>query len=172
MKEPVPEESDARSEKGSTHYLKGLGKRLRSAREAAKLTAGEAGKRAHVSESAILRYERGEAGPGPQKMLALADAYGVCCNWLLGRLDWSSDPEAGKAVADLDKIDAVENAKTEEDIESLIMWRPPPIFAVVSVPQRRRIVSVEEAVGIGSLIFDRIRTLAPKTYMRWAAKHI
>lgn len=171
MQDPLPE-GETLPEEESSQYLKELGKRLRSARGKAGLSAAEAGKKSKMSANTILRYERGLTGPGPQKIHALADTYGVCLNWLHGRLDWNGEPEDGKAVADLDKIEAVENAKTEDDIAHLILWKPAPIMAVVSIPVRRRIVSGEEALSIGSWLFERILTVAPKAHRRWAAQHI
>ena len=66
----------------------------------------------------------------------------------------------------------IENAKTEEDIERHMLWRPPPVVAVMIVPKRWKAVSGQEAVGLGAFLLETIRTVAPKAHKRWAAQHI
>jgi len=155
----------------SIDELHQLGERLRKARSDRELSAEEAGQLSGVKASTILRYERGEAEPGALRIAALANLYGACCNWLLGNRTIPAMAEAGHAVADLDRIDAVEKAKTEQEMSDLVLWRPPPIIAVVSIPSKRRLVDGQEAQGIGSFILDRLKAVAPRTYMRWSTQH-
>lgn len=152
--------------------LRTLGHRLREARESKSLTAVQASVLSGVKATSILTYERGQAEPGTLKVIALAAAYGACCNWLLGQSDLPRGIGRGQAVADLDKLDAVRNAKTEADMDRIIMWNPPPIWAVVSLPMRQRIVDGQEAVGLGVYILDRLRSVAPETHKRWATQHL
>lgn len=65
-----------------------LPSRLRQARESAGLTQAEAAARIGLGLwTAISRWERGERDPGPGALAALARAYGVRSDWLLGLTD-------------------------------------------------------------------------------------
>jgi transcriptional regulator with XRE-family HTH domain len=149
-----------------------LGHRLRKAREDRGMSAEEASRASGVKTATLLRYERGKCEASALKVVALAEAYGACCNLLLGREECCPEPRAGHAVLDLDILDAVERAETEADMRSLIMWRPPPVFAVVSLPLRQRVVGGQEASGIGSFILEKLREVAPAAHRRWADQHV
>lgn len=41
-----------------------------------------------LEKSAVRRYERGEAQPGMQALIALADYYEVSLDWLTGRISY------------------------------------------------------------------------------------
>jgi transcriptional regulator with XRE-family HTH domain len=62
-----------------------LGPRLRAARQAANLTVREAGERLGVDHSMIVRYENGESLPPLDRLIALADLYGLTPAALLAR---------------------------------------------------------------------------------------
>ena len=62
--------------------------KLRLARVQADLTRTKAGIASGISESSIARYEKGEAKPKPDRLMALARAYGKPATW------FASDKEA------------------------------------------------------------------------------
>lgn len=62
-----------------------LGPRLREARQMANLTVREVGERMGVDHSMIVRYENGESLPPLDRLIALADIYGLTPAALLAR---------------------------------------------------------------------------------------
>jgi len=152
--------------------LKALGARLREARTRVGMTAEDVEKRSGVKVGTLSRYERGVAEPGAVKLTILAKTYGVSCDWLLGRTDSPNQTVDAQALIDLDKVEAVQNAKTENDIEKHLLWRPPPLLAVVALPPRRKLVDLQEAIDTGSRLLHQIKSVAPESYQRWRALHI
>jgi transcriptional regulator with XRE-family HTH domain len=65
--------------------LQQLGPRLRDARQAANLTVREVGKRLGVDHSMIVRYENAESLPPLDRLITLADIYGLTPAALLAR---------------------------------------------------------------------------------------
>lgn len=65
--------------------LQQLGPRLRDARQTANLTVREVGERLGVDHSMIVRYENGESLPPLDRLIALADIYGLTPAALLAR---------------------------------------------------------------------------------------
>jgi transcriptional regulator with XRE-family HTH domain len=65
--------------------LQQLGPRLREARQAANLTVREVGERLGVDHSMIVRYENGESLPPLDRLITLADIYGLTPAALLAR---------------------------------------------------------------------------------------
>ena len=65
--------------------LQQLGPRLRDARQTANLTVREVGERLGVDHSMIVRYENGESLPPLDRLIALADVYGLTPAALLAR---------------------------------------------------------------------------------------
>lgn len=65
--------------------LQQLGPRLRDARQAANLTVREVGERLGVAHSMVVRYENGAALPPLDRLIALADIYGLTPAALLAR---------------------------------------------------------------------------------------
>lgn len=64
-----------------------LGKRIRKARKAKKITQEQLGKAANVSDATINRYENGIRQPDPEMLSLLADILDVSVDYLLGRTD-------------------------------------------------------------------------------------
>lgn len=64
-----------------------LGKRIRKARKAKKLTQEQLGKTANVSDATINRYEKGIRQPDPEMLGMIADILDVSVDYLLGRTD-------------------------------------------------------------------------------------
>jgi transcriptional regulator with XRE-family HTH domain len=65
--------------------LQQLGPRLRDARQKANLTVREVGERLGLDHSMIVRYENGESLPPLDRVIALADLYGLTPAALLAR---------------------------------------------------------------------------------------
>lgn len=65
--------------------LEQLGPRLREARQTANLTVREVGARLGLDHSMIVRYENGESLPPLDRLIALADLYGLTAAALLAR---------------------------------------------------------------------------------------
>ena len=65
--------------------LQQLGPRLRDARQTANLTVREVGERLGVDHSMIVRYENSESLPPLDRLIALADIYGLTPAALLAR---------------------------------------------------------------------------------------
>ena len=65
--------------------LQQLGPRLRDARQTANLTVREVGERLGVDHSMIVRYENSESLPPLDRLIALADVYGLTPAALLAR---------------------------------------------------------------------------------------
>lgn len=64
-----------------------VGRRLAEARLAGDLPLREVAERAGVHPRDVGRFERGEQAPPIAYVVFVADAYGVSCDWLLGRAD-------------------------------------------------------------------------------------
>lgn len=62
-----------------------LGKRLRKAREQAKLTQEEAAQQLGITNVVLSRYENDRRRPDPETMRKLADCYRVSLDYLFGR---------------------------------------------------------------------------------------
>ena len=62
-----------------------LGPRLRDARQAANLTVRDVGERLGVDHSMIVRYENGASLPPLDRLIALAEIYGLTPSALLAR---------------------------------------------------------------------------------------
>jgi transcriptional regulator with XRE-family HTH domain len=62
---------------GTDTLLQQLGPRLREARQAANLTVRDAGERLGLDHSMIVRYENGDSLPPLDRLIALADLYGL-----------------------------------------------------------------------------------------------
>ena len=65
--------------------LQQLGPRLREARQAANMTVREVGERLGVDHSMIVRYENGESLPPLDRLITLAEIYGLTPAALLAR---------------------------------------------------------------------------------------
>jgi transcriptional regulator with XRE-family HTH domain len=65
--------------------LQQLGPRLREARQAANLTVREVGERRGVDHSRSVRYENGDSLPPLDRLITLADIYGLTPAALLAR---------------------------------------------------------------------------------------
>ncbi len=61
-----------------------FGRRLKQARKKAGLTMTQAGEKVYISQSVVSRYEKGESIPTIDRVLALANLYGVSIDWLCG----------------------------------------------------------------------------------------
>jgi transcriptional regulator with XRE-family HTH domain len=63
------------------------GDRLRSLREAQKLTQKDLADRLHISESQIFRYEKDEIEPRADVVVKIAEFFNVTADFLLGMSD-------------------------------------------------------------------------------------
>ena len=124
-----------------------------------------------MKASTIRRYERGQAEPGALKLAAMAEAYGVSCDWLLGLRGSPASEKCGQAVVDLDQVGQIEAADSEEEIESQLLWKPPPFLAVIALPVRKKLVSLQQAIDIGSGLLAKVKSTGPKCYVRWLSVH-
>ena len=68
-----------------------LGERLKRARAGAGLTQVEAAAKLGWDSVTVSRYERGARAPRREQLLAMADAYGLTVDQLLGRADVTRD---------------------------------------------------------------------------------
>lgn len=64
---------------------------MKAARERLGLSQSAAAERASLASSQIHYYETGERGPGLESLLALADAYGITLDELVGRKGASNE---------------------------------------------------------------------------------
>lgn len=64
-------------------FRQAVGKRLREARKRRPLE--EVGQHVGVTRQTVWQWEAGKAYPGPERLLLIADLYGVSVDWLLGR---------------------------------------------------------------------------------------
>lgn len=64
-----------------------LGKRIRKARKAKKLTQEQIGTAVSVSDATINRYEKGIRQPDPEMLRLIADVLDVSVDYLLGRTE-------------------------------------------------------------------------------------
>lgn len=64
------------------------GDRLRKLREGEKIKRYILSQRCGLHSDAIRRYERGEAEPGLESMVAIADFFEVSLDYLAGRVDF------------------------------------------------------------------------------------
>ena len=74
---------------------KGLGARLRQARDASGLTQEDVAARLDVAPQTVWQWEDGRVAPMVDRLNVLASLYGVSVDWLLGRTNVSEE------VADL-----------------------------------------------------------------------
>ena len=68
-----------------------IGKKLRDARNAAKLTQESAAESLGVSRQTVSKWENGSADPSTTNLLALAKLYGVAAEDLLRGIDRSEE---------------------------------------------------------------------------------
>ena len=68
-----------------------IGKKLRDARNAAKLTQESAAESLGVSRQTVSKWENGSADPSTTNLLALAKLYGVAAEELLRGIDRSEE---------------------------------------------------------------------------------
>jgi len=104
----------------------------------------------------IGRYERAESQAGALNVAALARAYGVCCNWLLGESPEMEDLTEGNAIVDLDLIEQIDGAATEADMKKLTNHDPAPFRAILGIPRRYKVISAHSASVLGARIYDRL----------------
>ncbi|MFM2129982.1 MAG: hypothetical protein RL477_1528 [Pseudomonadota bacterium] len=74
--------------------MKGIGPRIRDARERARMTQDALGRRCGVSRAAIAQWENGTTFPSLTHLQMAADALGVWVSWLAGENDGEA-PGAG-----------------------------------------------------------------------------
>ena len=86
---------------GAGDLLQLLGARLRDARQTANLTVREVGERLGVDHSMIVRYESCESLPPLDRLIALANVYGLTPAALLAR-----HAAAVPVIAAIDQADA------------------------------------------------------------------
>ena len=165
-------DAEARDGQESKSALEWLGKRMRDARTRAGLSAEHVEKMTGVKTKTLLRWERGEVEPGALKLAALAKVYGVTCDWLLGLSSSPDNCENGQAVLDLDQVDEIERVKCEEEVERQLLWRPPPFLAVIALPVRRKLVSLQQAIDVGSSLLAKVKSTGPRSYARWVSIHM
>jgi len=152
----------------SSQLLDELGRRLRVAREACGMSVEAASSASGVKSAMIGRYERSESEAGALKIAALAETYGVCCNWLLGQAPQMDDLKDVHAVVDLDMAERIDKAATEADMRKLICYDPAPFLAIIGIPKRHKVISAHSASVLGARIYDRLSTIAPRAHRQWA----
>lgn len=81
-----------------------IGKRLKTARENAKLTQMNAAKKLGVSNGTLSGYERNYRDPDTDILNSMANLYGVSVEWLMGRTnEVSKSPQPSKDERDIAK---------------------------------------------------------------------
>ena len=65
-----------------------IGKRIKELRTEMKISQQKLADLINESQSAIARWEMGKTEPTASAIIKLADVFGVCADYLLGRQDW------------------------------------------------------------------------------------
>jgi|GEM_PF-2078128 len=99
--------------------LTSFGARLRSARDAARLTQTALGERTGFGHRSIVRYEAGGALPSIQAAATIAQALGTSLDDLAG-LSSSNDPELARLVASLDRLSDQDRAMARHFLQLLV----------------------------------------------------
>ncbi len=74
---------------------KGIGERLKLARETAGITQKQVGIMLGIHKGAVCNYEIGPRTPPNTHLLPLAQLFGVSMGWLVGETEPRSTPELG-----------------------------------------------------------------------------
>ena len=147
-----------------------LAERLRKARIEAGLKRFEdAARQAGISVNTLKSYEYGKFVPSALNLAALAKAYEVTTDWLLGM---SADPRglpAGKALVDMETAQAILTAKTREEVLTHLHLPPPITQCIQPIPNKGEILTLKEAMSLNQKLVARINRLAPDVAERWEA---
>lgn len=85
-----------------------LGERIKSTRISRKWTQEQLAKKVHATKQVISNWERGKANPDPKQIIALANAFDVSSDYLLG-LSNLPRPDFRDLLDQLSVIPAVDN---------------------------------------------------------------
>jgi transcriptional regulator with XRE-family HTH domain len=109
--------------------LQQLGPRLRDARQTANLTVREVGERLGVDHSMIVRYENGESLPPLDRVIALADLYGLTPAALLAR-----HAAAITIIATIDQAEAGAIARLGALLRDELRYPPSSLRLLTFIP--------------------------------------
>ncbi|MBI5852304.1 MAG: helix-turn-helix transcriptional regulator [Planctomycetes bacterium] len=129
-----------------------LAQRLRELRAHHHLTQDEVARRIGCHESAVSRWEASSRLPPCTDVLALAELYGVSCDYLLGRKEQPVNP----AVALLDQalLDRLAVAPDVETFDAIVLERAEQT-AWLPVPEGAVLLPVEQAMRRARAVADR-----------------
>ncbi|MEZ5990633.1 MAG: helix-turn-helix domain-containing protein [Planctomycetota bacterium] len=148
--------------------LSELADRLRKARmEAGFKRFEDAARAAGLSVNTLKSYEYGKFVPSALNLAALARAYRVTSDWLLGL---SSDPKglpAGRALVDLDTAEGILAAETRDELLHLLPASPPITACIQPIPSRAHLMPLDEALTLSQKLAAKIHRLAPEWTERW-----
>ncbi len=150
--------------------LASLAERLRKARQEAGFKRFEdAAKKACISVNTLKSYEYGKFVPSALNLAALAKAYQVTTDWLLGMSNHPKGLPAGKALVDLETAEAILAARTREELLPHLSWHPPITQCIRPIPTRGEILSLKEAMSLSQRLVAKINRLAPDLAEKWEA---
>ena len=125
-----------------------IGLRLRSARERAGLLQDDVFQRLGYPPRSLTRWENGRNTPNFDKIIGLADLYGVSTDWIAGRTDIRECARPGMVLVDWAAIETLEELAAAggafTDVPSHLVRRPGIKYAT-EVPERPLFLSLEEA---------------------------
>lgn len=85
-----------------------IAERLRIERARARLTQRQVGDRIGASQNSVGMWERSESVPDARQIARLADLFGVCADYLLGRTPHAHGLPTGHYLVDMDRAESGE----------------------------------------------------------------
>mgnify|MGYP002713135892 CR=1 FL=1 len=147
-----------------------LAEKLRKARlEAGFKRFEDAARKAGISVNTLKSYEYGKFVPSALNLAALAGAYDVTTDWLLGMNAHPNGLPAGKALVDMETAQAILDAETREEILPHLHWHPPVTQCIQAIPGKAEILSLKEAMSLSQKLVAKVNRLAPDLAEKWEA---
>lgn len=144
---------------------KQLGSRLRFARTRAGFASqGAAAQAAGVPPSTLQSWESGLNVPSILNAKALADLYGVSCDWLVGTAD---SLEHGGVVADEIGLRRTIQAEEPSGLLDCVDVTRVPMRCIAAIPGNARGLSTSAAVDAWLQLDRKLRRLSPEFFARW-----
>lgn len=149
--------------------LEQLGRRLRLSRESAGLTRKAVCEKVGASPRSLQYWEDGASAPASDVLRALADLYGVSCDYLLCQVP--DFRRVGRSILDRGLMREVEEVIREHDVDrarTLLQWMPSPIVLDMELPEDAELVPSNDARREVSALLHRFKAEFPGLAAEWA----
>ena len=133
--------------------LLAIGARLKLARDRAGMSQEEVSQRFGLPTRSLTRWENGRCEPGFEKVVRLAELYGVSADWIAGRTSIETCIRPGMVLVDDEALSQMEalvtHGKTVRDVPAQLLRKPGINYAVV-VPTAPTVIASAAAGPVES----------------------